>query len=148
MQVNAHWPASCTDVATMATQKCDNVTDCSWSQVCISIEQDNAAKQKHNHNQNVELKQQKSSLGKRHHLHLGKDDDINTVDCAALVPETETDVRKYKREICNSQLGSDDRLSSHEFAGDFALRYYLSSLFRNELVRSRQKRSRRRGYRS
>jgi hypothetical protein len=88
-----------------------------------------------------------ASRGERKAL-LAKDNNTVTVDCAALVPETDTEIRKYKREICNSNLGSDDRLSSHELAGDFALRYYLSGLFRNELVRSRQQRSRRRGYRS
>ena len=66
------------------------------------------------------------------------------VDCSELVPENDKEVRRLKREICRSHLGVNDRLSTHEYAGDFALRYYLSCLFRSKLVRNRQRRRQKR----
>lgn len=65
-------------------------------------------------------------------------------DLATLVPEDAATLRKIKAEICRVNLHSDDRLSTNERAGDFALRYVLMSLFRDRQVRSKQKQRTRR----
>jgi hypothetical protein len=59
-----------------------------------------------------------------------------------LIPESIAEVRKLKKEICGTDVSSNERLSSTEFAGDFALRYVLMTLLRDKQVRAQQRKRR------
>jgi hypothetical protein len=45
------------------------------------------------------------------------------------MPEDNKTIRKIKKIICNTNIGSDERLFTGEYVGDFAIRYtaYLLS---------------------
>ena len=62
---------------------------------------------------------------------------IDTVEFK--LPEDLKALRKIKREICvkKPKIESEDRISTGEYAGDFAYRYYVCSLFKRQQKRNK-----------
>ena len=56
---------------------------------------------------------------------------------SALVPETKQQLHQLIKQVCETQISSNERLDNQEFAGDFAVRYITDQLRRHKQIRKR-----------